>query len=127
MHDLISFFVFGAYYPNVSQVLQKSMSQHSLTHKHGPDTPAAHSLHFVKQHGLTEALQAGLDELLPARPLGEVSQGHQRFHGCLGRARFVEPVRTAWGRNSRPGAASWSHPALRNTNTRRMREEEAAC
>lgn len=82
----------------------------------------------VVQHGLTEALQAGLDELLPARPLGEVSQGHQRFHGCLGRARFVEPVRTAWGRNSRPGAASWSHPALRNTNTRRMREEEeAAC
>lgn len=42
------FFVFGAYYPNVSQVLQKSMSQHSLTHKHGADTPAAHSLHFVK-------------------------------------------------------------------------------
>lgn len=62
------------------------------------------------QRGLTEGLQAGLDELLPACPLGEVSQGHHGFtRGGWGRAGFVEPVRTAWGRNSRPGAASWSH------------------
>lgn len=62
---------------------------------------------------LTEGLQAGLDELLPARPLGEVSQGHHGLpRGGLGRAGLVEPVRAAWGRDSRPaGAASWSHPA----------------
>lgn len=92
-----------------------------MWHKHEPETPAAQltaAFHPIKpntsaeaaQHGLTEGLQAGLDELLPACPLGEGTQGHHGFtRGGLGRAGFVEPVRTAWRRNSRPGAASWSH------------------
>lgn len=77
------------------------------------------SIHLVRlntgaqagQRGLTKGLQTGLDQLLPAGPLGEVSQGHHGFtRGGLGRAGFVEPVRAAWRRNSRPGAASRSHP-----------------
>lgn len=67
------------------------------------------------QHGLTEGLQTGLNELLPAPPFGEGTQGHHGFTGGgLGwmRAGFVEPVRAAWRRNPRPGAASWSHSPL---------------
>lgn len=58
---------------------------------------------------LTEGLKAGLDELLPTGPLGQVSQGHGGLaRWGLGRAGLVEPVRAARGRNPRPGAAAGS-------------------
>lgn len=57
-----------------------------------------------------KALQTGLDDVLPAPPFGEGTQGHHGFpRDGLGRAGFVEPVRVAWRRNSRLGAASWRH------------------
>ena len=114
----------------------------SALHKHGPETPAArfgvtvapwrsgHRCQERVRRGLTEGLQAGLDELLPARPLGEVTQGHGGLAlGGLGRAGFVEPVRTARRRNSRPGAASWSRSpwgkkTKKNTKHKRSEGEE---
>lgn len=104
----------GAFYPIVSRyqysgttVCQKDLN---ITPSAAQFTPIFHLVRVEAQHGLTEGLQTGLDELLPARPLGEVSQGHHWPARCgLGRAGFVEPVRTAWRRNSRPGATSWSH------------------
>lgn len=68
------------------------------------ETPAAtfHCQSIVSDYKfrteLTKRLQAGLDELLPTRPLGQVSEGH----GGL-----VEPVRAARRRDPRPGAAAW--------------------
>lgn len=60
--------------------------------------------------GLTKGLQAGLDELLPGGPFGEVPQSHGRFAWCaVGWIGFVESVGTARGRNLRLGAASRAH------------------
>lgn len=62
----------------------------------------------LSQGELTEGLQAVLHELLPTRPLGQVSKGHGGLARCrLCRAGLVEPVRAARRRDPRPGAAAW--------------------
>lgn len=73
---------------------------------------------------LTEGLQAGLDELLPTPPLGQVSEGHGGLARCrLGRAGLVEPVRAARRRDPRPRCPSPSE----HKSTGQVRGGRACC